>query len=528
MLTIIKRGLNIKTLRVMGLAAALAFAAIGCGPPGERAQKKGERLMSQGKYAEAAQKFEEAAALLKTAPASQQALAYDWQGVALESVGQPAPAAEAYKNARRLDRDMAPAIYNLGCLYLEHGNFRDAIDLFQTCLGLTRRDDISDANIFLKLGCAYLRQGNRSSGAERTRNLDASKRYFDAAHAAAPSPETANALGLLALLRTRSANEAINRFKEALKMDAAYSPAILNMAITHQRYLNDPKMALDDFTAYLAAIQDPREPQPAAADDVRALMKSLRESADETAPAPASRPVPPKTGAAKTNAPAKPSAAPSVSKPAPEERGLSRAAGALPGPSAGGSPESRTPGPGLRYSYAATVPPAEGNRDEAARLVSLGYAAQQQQKWSNAIALYQRAIKADPRCYDACYLLGAAARQNGNLPVALEALERASLLQPDSADARYAFAFTLRKASYFRDSAAELEKLLQQASEDTRAHLLLASVYAQDLKEPSRARAHFQKVLEIDPGHPQAQTIRQWLEPASAENASPAGQTPAR
>jgi len=78
-------------------------------------------------------------------------------------------------------------------------------------------------------------------------------------------------------------------------------------------------------------------------------------------------------------------------------------------------------------------------------------------------------------------------------------------------DARYNFALALEKAGYLGDAASELEKLLAAYPHETRAHLALANLYAQQLHQSGRARAHYAKVLEEDPHHPQADLIRYWM-----------------
>jgi Tfp pilus assembly protein PilF len=45
----------------------------------------------------------------------------------------------------------------------------------------------------------------------------------------------------------------------------------------------------------------------------------------------------------------------------------------------------------------------------------------------------------------------------------------------------------------------------------TRAHLALGKIYLEQLRQPAKARQHYLKVLEIDPHHPQAGAIRNWL-----------------
>ena len=128
------------------------------------------------------------------------------------------------------------------------------------------------------------------------------------------------------------------------------------------------------------------------------------------------------------------------------------------------------------------------------------------------MSFYQEAIKADPGDYEACQALGLVAIKAEEYAVALEAFHHALTIKPDSAEARYGYAWALEKKHYYQDAAKELEKMLAQHPEEIRAHLLLAEIYAQDLGEPAPARIHYQKVLQADPQNPQATTIRFWLQ----------------
>ena len=96
--------------------------------------------------------------------------------------------------------------------------------------------------------------------------------------------------------------------------------------------------------------------------------------------------------------------------------------------------------------------------------------------------------------------------------IALEALHHALALDPESANARYAYAWTLQKKEFFQDAASQLEQLLAQHPDETRAHLLLGNLYAQQLGQPDFARGHYKKVLEKDPHNDQAAGLRAWLQ----------------
>ena len=183
-------------------------------------------------------------------------------------------------------------------------------------------------------------------------------------------------------------------------------------------------------------------------------------------------------------------------------------------PAAGGSDtdSSSQPVPAYpRYSFHAPALATRGNRAEAERLFTQAVQAHQSRRLADAIQLYQRALQADGSYFEAEYNLGLASTSVGKLPTALQAYERALALQPDSADARYNFALALQQANYVPDAADQLEKLVARTPSEVRAHLALGNIFAQQLRQNLKARQHYQKVLDLDPQHPQAAAIRFWL-----------------
>jgi tetratricopeptide (TPR) repeat protein len=164
-----------------------------------------------------------------------------------------------------------------------------------------------------------------------------------------------------------------------------------------------------------------------------------------------------------------------------------------------------------RYAYISPTRPAAGNRAPAERAFAQGLKAQRSGKNSEALAQYQAATQADPAYYEAYFNQGLAAYELGQWFQSLAAYEYALVIKPDSADARYNFALALKRANYPQDAANELTKLLQANPDETRAHLPLANLYAQQLHQPTLAREHYLKLLERDPRHPDAGQIRYWL-----------------
>jgi tetratricopeptide (TPR) repeat protein len=164
-----------------------------------------------------------------------------------------------------------------------------------------------------------------------------------------------------------------------------------------------------------------------------------------------------------------------------------------------------------RYRYQSPTRPEPGNHSEAELSFAQALQAQQRQQLPEAVQAYRQAIQLDPSYYDAYYNLGLVTSASGNLPLSLNSYESALAIRPESVDARYNLALVLKQANYPIDAANELEKLLAINPNDSRAHLALGNLYAQQLGLSGKARQHYLKVLETDPRNPQAPSVRYWL-----------------
>jgi tetratricopeptide (TPR) repeat protein len=174
-------------------------------------------------------------------------------------------------------------------------------------------------------------------------------------------------------------------------------------------------------------------------------------------------------------------------------------------------PSSPPYGSAARYVYKSPAAPAPGNRADAERACMQGVQAYEAHRLPEAMQAYRLAAQLDPSLFEAHYNLGLAATQAGNLPAALAAYESALAVQPRSLDARYNFALVLKQANCIADAVNELERVVVTYPNETRAHLALGNLYAQQLQQPAKARQHYSKVLEVEPRHPQARDIRYWL-----------------
>jgi tetratricopeptide (TPR) repeat protein len=166
---------------------------------------------------------------------------------------------------------------------------------------------------------------------------------------------------------------------------------------------------------------------------------------------------------------------------------------------------------GLRYAYHSFPLPIQGNRQEAQPLFDQAVRAQQARRLAEAMKGYTQAVEKDPSFFEAYYNLGLAATEAKDLPGALRAYEKALAARSDSLDARYNFALVLKQANYITDAVNELEKVVVAYPKESRAHLALGNMYAQQLSQPAKAREHYLLVLDCDPRNSQATAIRYWL-----------------
>jgi tetratricopeptide (TPR) repeat protein len=164
-----------------------------------------------------------------------------------------------------------------------------------------------------------------------------------------------------------------------------------------------------------------------------------------------------------------------------------------------------------RYAYLSLGKPQSGDRRAAERAFAEARNFEQEHRLESAMQSYRDAARLDPSWFEAQFNFGVLAYRLHHDRLALAADQMALAVRPDSTDARYNFALALTAAGYPIDAAHELEKILAADPDEARAQLALGNLYAQQLNEPARARAHYLKVLALDPNNPQAAAIRFWL-----------------
>jgi tetratricopeptide (TPR) repeat protein len=484
----------------------ILFIATGCAPDGPKVLLQGEKLIDKGKYSQAVEKLKLATTFIPT-----NAHAWNYLGLAYHHAGQFDEAEKTYRRALLINHDLSEAHYNLGCLYLEQKK-NDAAKTEFIAYTL-RRANSPDA--LLKLGSAQLRV-NDFAAAEKT--------FQDALHLSPQNPEALNGLGCVRAHQRGRANEAVGFFRAALKAQTNYAAAILNLAIVAHQQSSDKRFALQKYREYISL-----KPPPENVQAVKSVAFQLEQELNPPHPPPTRQPVEVTTNfvnqrPAPTNSnrtatpPARPatnnSRPPSaVSQPLPSSVDVVKLSPEPVVKSASDrSPTSTSttqPSTGNDSTDSASAPSA--NRVQAEHLFADARRAQQAHRLTDAINSYRAAIQQDPTYFEACFNLASANAEAGNLPGAIAAYESALAIRPDSLDARYNLALILKQNNDYTRSVAEFEKLLEKYPNDSRSHLALGNLYAEQLHDPAKARLHYLKVLETDPHNPQAGTIRFWL-----------------
>jgi len=164
-----------------------------------------------------------------------------------------------------------------------------------------------------------------------------------------------------------------------------------------------------------------------------------------------------------------------------------------------------------RYVRRAPASLPAGKRREAERFFGTAIAAHDRHDLADALALYQHAVELDPSYLAAHHNLALVAMEEGDVQRALLAAECAARIDPGSVPALRVFAAALRRGGFPSDAADQLDRLVGVDPSDVAAHLSLAGLKAGPLGDPGSARSHYERVLALDPRHPQASAIRVWL-----------------
>ena len=143
------------------------------------------------------------------------------------------------------------------------------------------------------------------------------------------------------------------------------------------------------------------------------------------------------------------------------------------------------------------------NREEQQQALELAVRHHGAGELSEAEALYQEILKADPKQPVALHLLGVVAHQTGNSANAVELIAQALSLEPDYAEAHNNLGNALRDLGRGEDAAASYHKALAIKPEYAEAHNNLG-LALQDLGKLDDALDSYHKALAVKPDFAEA------------------------
>jgi Tfp pilus assembly protein PilF len=141
----------------------------------------------------------------------------------------------------------------------------------------------------------------------------------------------------------------------------------------------------------------------------------------------------------------------------------------------------------------------------------LGFILMQAGDYSGAADQFELAERLDPERYEAPMNLGLSMIKIGKASEAVDAILRARDLRPDLARIRFALGVAYYANGDYRKAIDAYQAVLRIEPNLVVAHLNLGQIYGQ-VDEPAAKQHHFERVLEMEPQHLQADEISSWLE----------------
>ncbi len=143
------------------------------------------------------------------------------------------------------------------------------------------------------------------------------------------------------------------------------------------------------------------------------------------------------------------------------------------------------------------------NPDSPAVLNQLANVLSNQGKSAEAVELYQRAIRIEPRLYSAYYNLGLELAQHRRPLDAIECFEMALQLKPNFAKAHTNLAVLLSQQQEIEPAIAHLQQALRFEPDSPRTHNNLANIFAQR-GESKEAETHYREAIRLDANYSEA------------------------
>ena len=453
------------------LAVPVAALFVGCsGEPGAREFRNGIRELEQGRHVRAMALLEKS---VSRRPASgENAAAHNYIGVAAWRLGRVQRAIEAFENSRRQDPNLFEPVYNLAVLYHGGGDMEKAAPLFEEAARMAPQD----SRPLEFLGHIHLKAGR----------LPESRRAFFGALARAP--QSARVLTSMALVDRAAGDpgKAVFYLMQALERNAAYAPALYNLAVIYRDDLKDEAQASATFERYVET-----EPDEARRLEASAALQKLSGELPVAAEPVVQEEVAPVIEPPSTHEPvpaAQPRKAEDLLKAAREEARKRNAPAAVALCLEAAEQAAREENPKLQ--------------EQALRLaVELGFDQAQ-----------------------AHLALGRFLSSRGDRTAAVRSLKQAALLDPQLVEAHEALAEEAVKAGEYDTAVVTMKQVVQLAPERADGWWSLALLYDERLGIPARALEGYREFVKRFPGDPRVvraqNRIDELAPPARGETAS--------
>jgi len=149
-------------------------------------------------------------------------------------------------------------------------------------------------------------------------------------------------------------------------------------------------------------------------------------------------------------------------------------------------------------------------RNRARKLQAEGEEAARRGEWEKAARKYREALDVRPSA-EARQALGVALLRTGELETSLRLLAEGAILYPDDADTRYAYGAALREAGRLPEALEELNAAVELDELHARAHYDRARTLL-DLGHTDEARTAYREFLFAFPDDPWAEDARRQLD----------------
>jgi tetratricopeptide (TPR) repeat protein len=443
------------------------------------------------------------------------------EGIDALEKGNPAKAVPILENLVATEPANASACANLGLAYLKTGKTTEAIDQFQRAAGLNAEDSRP---------LEYLASLQKNAG-----RLEEARDLLTQAYYRQPlSPRILTAMAGLDLY-LKGADDSRLWLRQALAVSPHYPPALYNMGLLHQNWLNDPaqaKIYFQQFAKY--AGPDPRAQairngvlpnrfsrKSGVTPEIEALLNSARkaianESYDEALVL---------LQQGRTRHPDLPDFYWELA--VLQDRHLDNGSAAIAAyrdfirrfGRDSRMAEARTrilaretgsPAAGAERQTFHFTPAPVRDPKSAAEAHARGLAYFQQRDWNRAIYFFTRAIEQDPKLVNAFYNLGLAYKANNEPENARDAYLHALDLHPQLHSARYMLGLALRDLRRYEEAIFQLSQVQAAQPANPAVHLALGLVY-QQVGNKSLSRKNFERYLELAPQSAEAPKIRQLL-----------------